>query len=98
MKIFHENWNLSQANSFIPVCCSQSLVYKLSRNYIYLGQLCYLPNSSSVAMIIKTQNGTNREEIRNFSINFNYINEETEAQRGSMTAAPLWLPGPTLFP
>lgn len=49
-------------------------------------------------MIIKTQNGTNREEIRNFSININYVNEETEAQTGSMTDAPVWLLGPTLLP
>lgn len=57
-----------------------------------------MPNSSIVAMIIKTQNGTNREEIRNFSININYVNEETEAQTGSMTDAPVWLLGPTLLP
>lgn len=49
-------------------------------------------------MIIKTKTDTNREEMRNFSINVNYINEETEAQRGSMTGVPVWLHGPTLFP
>ena len=76
MKNFHGNQNRSQANSFIPVCCFQRLILNPNRSYVHLGQLCHLPNYLIVAMIIKTQNGTNRE-IRDFSTNMNYADEET---------------------
>lgn len=46
----------------------------------------------------QNKDGAHREEIRNFSINSNYVHEETEAWIGSMTGSPAWLPGPTLFP
>ena len=81
MNSFHGNQNESQANSFIPICCFQRLTLHPNRSHAHLGQLCHLSNYPIVAMIIKTQNGANRE-IRDSGTNMNYADEETEARGG----------------
>ena len=67
------------------VCCFPRLMFNPNRSFIYLGQLCHLANYPIVGMIIKTQNGANREEIRNFSIKTNYTNEETRLREVSQS-------------
>lgn len=99
VKIFPENKNQSQVNSFIPICCFQKLMFTPQRSYVYLGQLCHLSNYPFVDIIIKTQNGIIEKKLETlYKHNYYYANEETEAQRVSVTGGPVWWPGPTLFP
>lgn len=66
MKIFPENKNQPQVNSFIPVCCFQKLMFNPQRSYVYLGQLCHLYNYPVVNIIFKTQNGIIEKKLETF--------------------------------